>query len=277
MPFIVPWSGKLTAGTLVRRRHRFLLDVVLESGDEVVAHCVNPGRMEGLIRPGAKVWLSSSEGSRRNLSWIWELVEIDGILVCANSWTANKLAQVLIRNRNISGLKRYSKLNAEIKLGANTRIDFELVSQTGSHFVEVKSVQQVCSEGYGYFPDSKVPRSCGHIKELVNATNRGHKATLLVIVQRKDAKRFRPSDLHDPVFSQSLRRAKEKRVNIKAILMVPTLRGFKYCGFLPVDLRPYSLNEVSVWAEKMKPLSGWCRTEADPNSSWRKSRLRKTI
>src|SRR5437868_11747470 len=100
---ITPWKGSLTAGRLVRRRHRFLLDVVLNDGRAVVAHCVNPGRMEGLIQPGAKVWLSSATGPKRNLELIWELVQVDGVLVCANSWSANKLVKALLEAKAVQG------------------------------------------------------------------------------------------------------------------------------------------------------------------------------
>jgi len=267
---IVPWQGHLIPGRLIRRRHRFLLDVVLENGQTIVAHCVNPGRMEGLVRPGAKVWLSFADGKKRTLKWIWELVEINGTLICANSWSANKIVKELIVTRALEGFKRYSKFNEEIRLGKKSRIDFELQSQKSSHFVEVKSVQQVCGTGYSYFPDSKVLRSRDHLKILLRAIAGGNKATLLAVVQRNDAKLFRPSDIHDPIFSLALRRASKKGLKVRAILLEPTIIGFRFCGDLPVDLKPYSLDEAQGWREELESFSGWSRTKADPNAGWRK-------
>lgn len=270
---IVPWSGALTSGRLVQRRHRFLLDVILDDGRSVVAHCVNPGRMEGLIKPGSKVWLSSAPGEKRNLHWVWELVKINGTMICANSWTANKLVKKLLSSRAISGHKQYKSINEEIKLGLKARIDFEVLKKEGSHFIEVKSVQQVYGAGVSYFPDSQVLRSQQHLKALLGAIEDGKKATLLAVVQRKDAKIFRPSDLHDPIFSQTLRRACKKGLKVRAILLEPTVKGFRYIGDLPVDLKEYEINEIERWKEEMKPFSGWARTKADPNSSWRKREI----
>lgn len=214
---IVPWKGKLVGGKLLQRRHRFLLDVLLDSGEQIVAHCINPGRMEGLIRPGARIWLSKAESPKRNLNWIWELVEIEGVLVCANSWSANRLVKSLLESKTVVGFRKFKELSEEVKLGTKTRIDFRLQRADRFHFVEVKSVQQVCS-GVGYFPNSKVLRSQAHIKELVKEVAAGNEATLLAVIQRKDAKLFRPSDLHDPIFAKALRLASKKGLRVRALL-----------------------------------------------------------
>ena len=88
------WPTPLHEGRLVRRYERFIAEVRLERG-VVRAHCVNPGRMEGMVVPGARVWLSEAPG--RHLPWTWELVELEGRLVGANTSLPNRLVGEVLR------------------------------------------------------------------------------------------------------------------------------------------------------------------------------------
>jgi sugar fermentation stimulation protein A len=81
----------LIPGRLQRRYKRFLSDVVLDDGTEVVAHCANPGSMLGLAQPGSRVWLSPAANPARKLRYSWELVEAGGALVGINTGRANAL------------------------------------------------------------------------------------------------------------------------------------------------------------------------------------------
>jgi sugar fermentation stimulation protein A len=270
-----PWSGDLISGKLIRRRHRFLLDVILDDGRKVVAHCVNPGMMEGLVIPGAKIWLSQANGKKRRLNWIWELVEINGLTVCANSWSANKLVKSLLEARLITGLKRYSSFAEEVKLGKSNRIDFKVTTGSSSHFIEVKSLQQAYGKGIGYFPDSKTIRSVSHLDSLVAAQKFGQKITLLIVVQRKDVKIVRLSDAHDLIFCDRLRAASKLGLRVRAILLAPSSRGFIFKGEVPVNLNPYNSQDLVEWKMAMKPFSGWSRTKADPEAGWRRVKKAK--
>ncbi|HEY6896935.1 MAG TPA: DNA/RNA nuclease SfsA, partial [Rhodocyclaceae bacterium] len=62
----------LVPGRLLGRRQRFLADVLLDSGEQVVAHCANTGSMLGCKAEGSRVWLSPADNPQRKLAWTWE-------------------------------------------------------------------------------------------------------------------------------------------------------------------------------------------------------------
>jgi len=65
----------LVPGRLLRRYKRFLADVALDTGEEVTAHCANPGAMMGLAYAGSRVLLAKASAPGRKLAYSWEFVE----------------------------------------------------------------------------------------------------------------------------------------------------------------------------------------------------------
>lgn len=58
----------LVPARLVRRYNRFLSDAVLEdTGEEVRAHCPNPGAMLGLKDAGQRIWLEPNDDPKKKL------------------------------------------------------------------------------------------------------------------------------------------------------------------------------------------------------------------
>ncbi len=80
-PLVYRWPSALIPATFERRYERFLADVRLDDGSPLRVHCVNPGRMEGLVVPGARVWLSRATTPGRTLTHTWEIIELGGVLV----------------------------------------------------------------------------------------------------------------------------------------------------------------------------------------------------
>lgn len=215
------FNGPLIPATLVKRYKRFLADVILDNGDEVTAHCANPGAMEGLNTPGIKVWLSKSDNPKRKLAYSWELakIEIHGqqALVGINTMHPNKLAAEAIESQLIEELTGYTQLKREVKYGQNSRIDI-LLSTDGQPdcYVEVKNVHLLRQKGLAEFPDSVTKRGAKHLEELSNMVAQGHRAVMFYVIQRDDATQFSIAADKDPVYGKTFDIARKNGVEVIA-------------------------------------------------------------
>ncbi|MGF1465553.1 MAG: DNA/RNA nuclease SfsA [Sandaracinaceae bacterium] len=258
----LPHPTPLLEGTLVARHDRFLADVRLPDGRLVVAWCVNPGQMEGMVRSGARVWLSRvPPSSPRKLRYTWELVELDGVIVGANTSAPNRIARALLEARSLPGLKRYRGLRSEVQDGA-MRVDFRVEQGGRPHLVEIKNCHLVYPDGRGYFPDTVSERASRHLGELAARAEDGAKATVLFTVQHPGARALRPSALHDPAFAGAARAAADRGVRIRAVEAVASPEGYAVTREIPVDLRPYDAERLAAYREANRPWSGWERRGA---------------
>ena len=206
------FKDPLIRATLVKRYKRFLADVILPNGDEVTAHCANPGAMEGLNTPGITVWLSKSDNPKRKLAYSWELAEINlydkSALVGINTMHPNTLAVEAIERQDIVELTGYANLTREIRYGENSRIDILLSNDGGQLcYVEVKNVHLLRHPGLAEFPDSVTKRGAKHLVELSNMVAQGHRAVMFYIIQRNDAERFAIAADKDPVYASTFTKA----------------------------------------------------------------------
>lgn len=265
---IVPWDGDLRIATLRTRPHRYRINVRLENGCFTGAHCVNPGRGEGLMRRGTKIWISRSKNKKRSLKWTWELMKKGKTLVGTNSVTANKLIGEALRRRYIIGFKSARKVIGERFCSRRTRIDFEVILWNGrKHYIEVKNCHLRYPDGNAYFPDSKTMRSKRHLWHLRRLIQEGHKASLFIAIQRADVSSLCPSDFHDPEFAAALRRAATFGVSVRAFGFQPTKRGFRFKKEIPVDLSIYPTDNVRRWSARQRRFSGWNHWNSDKDIS----------
>ena len=82
---------QLIPGNLLKRYKRFLVDVKLETGETVTAHCPNTGSMKGCCEPGRTVYLSMHDNPKRKYKYTWELIAMPTSLVGVNTLTPNRL------------------------------------------------------------------------------------------------------------------------------------------------------------------------------------------
>ncbi len=204
----------LRRGRLVKRYKRFLADIVLDDGDEITAHCANPGSMLGVAVEGSRVWVSGPHGKGRKLPWSWELTEIDGTLIPINTSNPNRIALEAVEAGVIPELAGYGEVRREVKYGVASRIDLLLEGGRRKKpcYVEIKNVHLSREPGLAEFPDSVTARGAKHLKELTGVLEDGARAVMLFVVQRSDCRLFQPAEDLDPAYAEALRAAKRAGV-----------------------------------------------------------------
>lgn len=211
----------LVAGVLLRRYKRFLADVRLDDGREVVAHCPNTGSMRAVNVPGCRVWLAPSDNPARKLAWTWELIELtqpDGSVALASVHTgrANRIVEEALRAGRVPTLAGYATLRREAKV-EGARLDFRLDDpERGTAFVEVKQVTLKEFDGHGYFPDAVSERGLKHLLALAALAEQGKRAVLLFCVAHTGIRDVAPAVHLDPAYSATLKTVVEHGVEVVA-------------------------------------------------------------
>ncbi|MGM0574775.1 MAG: DNA/RNA nuclease SfsA [Myxococcota bacterium] len=234
----IPYDPPLVAGRLVRRYKRFLADVVLDDGREVVAHCMNTGSMMGCQDPDSRVWLRPADNPKRKLKWTWEIASDGDVLVGINTQLPNRLARRAVEADAIPGLAGYRSVRREVKYGERSRIDLLLEEHPDDArpcYVEVKNVT-LADDGVACFPDAVTKRGLKHLRELEGMVEQGARAVMLYLVQRDDAGTFAPAARIDPDYAAALAEVTEAGVEVEAWRAEVTPEAVSLGGSLAVDL-----------------------------------------
>ena len=199
------FPSPLIRGALIQRYKRFLADVRLDDGRLVTATCPNTGSMLGLTAPGSIVWLSESDSPTRKYRFTWEMVEADlgkgPTLVGINTGSPNKLIAEAVAAARIKHLAGYPGFRREVRYGRNSRIDLLLeCADKGLCYVEIKNVHFSRRHGLAEFPDSVTERGTKHLAEMSDMVREGHRAVMVYLIQRSDAKRLAFARDVDPIY-----------------------------------------------------------------------------
>jgi sugar fermentation stimulation protein A len=226
----------------MRRYKRFLADITLDSGQEITAHCANPGSMMGLAEPGSEVWLSPNTNPKAKLDWRWELVRVAGDhLVCINTAHPNRIGEAAIGAGDIPELAGYGTLRREVKYGQNSRIDILLEDESRPPcYVEIKSVTLRRPDGdhptAGEFPDAVTKRGAKHLAELSDMADSGARAVMLYLAQRNDCDHFRVAADIDPGYAAALAEARARGVEVLCRQCEVTQEGIEIAEPLPLAI-----------------------------------------
>jgi sugar fermentation stimulation protein A len=237
-PAPMKFAQPLIRGTLLRRYKRFLADVTLDDGREVVAHCANPGAMLGLNAPGSIVWLEPNDDPKRKLNFSWKLVELaGGHLAGIDTSIPNRVVGEGLRAGLVTELAAYQAIRPEVKYGRNSRIDFLLTAPgLPDAYVEVKNVHLRRSGDLAEFPDSVTQRGAKHLEELGDMAEAGARAVMLYLVQRTDCARFSLAEDLDSAYAAAFFRARRRGVEALAYAAAITLDGVSLAHPLSVNI-----------------------------------------
>lgn len=206
------FEKQLVHGTLIRRYKRFLADIKLDNGDEVIAHCTNSGAMTSCLEDDAEVYLTPVDDPKRKTKFTWEMIKINDDWIGVNTSVPNVLAFDAIRDGYISGFEQYTEVRREVKW-EDSRFDVMAKNDKETCFIEVKNVTM--KEGdWVRFPDAVTVRGRKHLEALIRVKNSGMRAVMFYIVQRSDVTKFGPAYGVDPEYGEALKRAMDEGVEV---------------------------------------------------------------
>ncbi|WP_334177013.1 DNA/RNA nuclease SfsA [Pseudoxanthobacter sp.] len=211
------FAAPLAEGRLIRRYKRFLADVEFPGGVVETVHCANPGAMTGLNAPGSRVFVSRSDNPKRKLPLSLELLEADGVLVGINTAHPNALVADAIAAGALAPFTGYARLRREVAYGERSRVDILLEDDARPRaYVEVKNVHLMRRPGAAEFPDSVTARGARHLAELSAMVAQGHRAAMVFLIQRPDARTMAIAADIDPAYAKAFAAARAAGVEAYA-------------------------------------------------------------
>lgn len=229
----------LTTGRILRRYKRFLADVVLDDGTEVVAHCPNTGAMTGCWTPDAPVQLSHSDNPKRKLAWTLERVDMGRGWVGVNTHRVNPVVAEAVEQGRVPGLTGYGQLRREVAVtaaGEKARLDLVLEQgDTADAFIEIKCVTLLDGDRLR-FPDAVSVRGLKHLDVLAGLVAEGYRAVMLYALNRPEGVAFSPADAVDPVYGARLREVAAAGVEVRALRIDHGVQTMTVGGEMPVRL-----------------------------------------
>jgi len=226
--------GPIVGVTILKRLNKFAVEVSSSNGDTFSCHLHDPGRLVGLVRPGAEA-VVKFVGRTLNRKTPCDLVAVrspGGVWVLADSRLPNKLFERAVELGHI--FKGYKVVKSEYRV-EKKRLDF-LLQKEGCEqlFVEVKGCNLVVG-GVALFPDAPTKRGREHVLLLKQLKLQNLNAAIVFVIVRSDAHILKPYRNMDPGFAAALCEAWRSGVEVRA---------FK----VSVDVRPDSV-EVSYGGE----------------------------
>lgn len=232
----------LVLGSFIERLHRFGAKVKVR-GKVEYCHVTNSGRLRELLYPGATVALVDHRPRSkihnlklripRKTRYSIRLAFYRGRWVCIEANIAPRLIHEAWKKGTLKTLRVYDHLQAEVPLDRHTRFDFQAKdSRTGRKaWIEVKCVTLVDKQGRGFFPDAPSERASKHLRELMALLRKPRTRSLVIFVlQNPWGLSVTPKEDTDPVFAETLRKAKKAGVGLMVLRTKVDLKGAEVAG-----------------------------------------------
>ncbi len=228
--------NKVIEGKFLDRPNRFIAHVEIMGHIETV-HVKNTGRCRELLIPGRTVILEESSRPGRKTKYDLVCVCKEGRWINMDSQLPNKAAEEWLKKGIL--FPEEVSVYTERTYG-NSRFDLYLESPGRKAFIEVKGVT-LEEENIAYFPDAPTLRGVKHVEELVKCMEEGYEAYLLLVIQMKGIRMFRPNWETHRAFGEALREAQKKGVKLLAYDCLVTEDTMEIEDPVPIDLEePYA-------------------------------------
>lgn len=226
-PFV---AATITARPSRHNKSPYLVDCLLDSGEEVIVH--NPAlKCNGLVDPGARVWLQPAASGKALSKYVLYLLEVDGHLVCIHPTIANTICSALICRGKVAPF--IEKVRPEVTYECETdkcRFDFYGIRDSRDTYIEVKSAS-MATDGAAVFPYGNgrsqgvvSERALKHVQGLASAVASGADAYLVYISMRSDVSVLKISE-RDPVYRKAVFEAASAGVQVRAFACYWTADG----------------------------------------------------
>ncbi len=230
--------GPLQPGRFLQRPNQFTIRVRLDlTGEVVLAHLPDPGRLVDLLVEDARVWIRAADNLQRKTHWSAVVAQDTetGVLVSVDTRLPNELVHAALEEDGLEELDGWSLVQREATIG-RSRFDFLLQTVSGEQMaLEVKGVTMV-KQGIAMFPDAPSDRAVKHLQELsAIAQQPGWGATALFLVQRIDAEKVMAARHIDHAFAVALADAARAGVRLIARRCQLTLEEMALGNSIPVD------------------------------------------
>lgn len=226
--------ANIHTGTFISRPNRFIALVEMD-GEVQKVHVKNTGRCKELLQPGNTVYLEKSANPARKTAYDLVAVEkqIPGgtRMVNMDSMATNKMAEEYLSS---GALGKIENLRAEVGIG-DSRYDFAGMQGGRRVVIEVKGCT-LEENGMAKFPDAPTERGVKHVRGLIELAKAGCRAVILIVIQMKGVRVFRPNWATHPEFGAALADAQAAGVEIIAVDCKVAPGVAEIDGQIPVDL-----------------------------------------